>query len=52
MQCQGLLDELEFVRSLVNDPVIERYVPGILERVAGCAQSGGSTEESIFDLEV
>jgi hypothetical protein len=48
LQCQGVADELAFVRDLVNDPVLA----DVADRVAAEARSCASTGDSlVFDLE-
>ena len=38
-QCEGLLDEIDFVLALVNDPVLESNVGGVRAAVVSCIRS-------------
>jgi hypothetical protein len=39
LQCQGLLDELKWVGTVLNDPLVADVIPAIQQRVAVCARS-------------
>jgi len=38
-QCYGVLDELAFVRHVLNDPLVDAIVAEVESRVAACARS-------------
>jgi hypothetical protein len=38
-QCQGLIEELEFIQFVVNDPLLETYLRPLKEIVLQCARS-------------
>ena len=38
-QCQTLVEELEFIQLVVNDPLLEKYLPRFKEIALQCAQS-------------
>ena len=37
-QCQTLVEELEFIQSVVKDPLLENYLPGLKESVLRCVR--------------
>ena len=49
VQCEGLADELEFIRDVVNDPLLADMVDRMAGEAATCARTGDSL---VLDFEL